>query len=212
MTARPASTGDPRPVIRPLILRQPTLGAVMAGRCTVLRRQARGALAAIQPGDLLWIREPFRLDRKWDRFSPTAADMLGARCYHAERLPDPAAFLDNDQPPGVDAPLGAERPARNLLRVWHRHHCLVTAIRTERLRDVTNAEIEAAGFATRAEFARDWNRGAAISGPVDRLGLGWSANPPVIVLGLLYVPAPVPTFAHRSDRAEKITPVREAAA
>lgn len=196
-----------RPLIRPLTLRQPTLGAVMAGRCTALRREARGARCALQPGDLLWIREPFRLARQWDTFSPTAAELLGARCYYAEALPGADAFLESDQPPGVDAPLGKERFARNLLRVWHRHHCVVTAVRSERLRDVTNAEIAAAGFASRADFAHDWNSGAAVNGWVDRSGMGWSANPAVVVISLRYVAEALPDLKVRPS-----TRVEEAAA
>lgn len=186
------------PVIRPLTLRQPVLGAVMAGRCTAIRRLARGAFGAIEPGDLLWIREPFRLARKWDKFSPTSAELLGARCYFAADLPPADAFLETDQPAGVDAPLGAERMARNLLRTWHRHHCLVTDVGRERLKDVTNAEIEAAGYATRADFARDWNRGAQVnSGRAEGSAIHWNANPAVVVIGLRYVAAPVPALKVR---------------
>lgn len=187
-----------RPAIRPLTLRQPVLGAIMAGHCTAIRRLARGVFGAVQPGDLLWIREPFRLAREWDRFSPTAAEMLGARCHFAANLPPPDAFLETDQPPGVETPLGAERMARTLLRVWHRHHCEVTSVSTERLKDITNAEIEAAGYLSRADFARDWNRGAQVNtGRAIGTALHWSANPAVAVMGLRYVAAPIPEIKVR---------------
>lgn len=190
-----------RPLIRPLTLRQPVLGAVMAGRCTVIRRLARGAFGAIEPGDLLWIREPYRLGRQWDKFSPTSAELLGARCYFAAELPPADAFLETDQPAGVDAPLGAERMARNLLRVWHRHHCIVTSVGRERLKDVANAEIEAAGYASRAEFAHDWNKGAQVnSGRTEGSAIHWNANPAVIVLTLRYVAAPIPELKVRPGR------------
>lgn len=170
----------------------------MAGRCTALRRLARGAFGAIEPGDRLWIREPFRLAREWDNFSPTSAELLGARCYYSDLLPPADAFLETDQPPGVDRPLGKERMARNLLRVWHRHHCVVTDVRRERLKDVTNAEIEAAGYATRAEFAHDWNKGAQVnSGRAQGSAIHWNANPAVVVIGLRYVAAPVPELKVR---------------
>lgn len=188
------------PLTQPLTLRQPTLGAVTSGICTAIRRLARGPYGALEPGDRLWIREPFRLARRWDKFSPTAAEMLGARCYLSSELPPADAFLETDQPEGVDQPLGKERYARNLLRVWHRHHCLVTEVRRERLKDVTNAEILAAGFASRAEFVRDWNNAVQVAGDNGQGALHWNANPIVVVLGLRYVAEPVAALKVRPRR------------
>ncbi len=182
---------------RPVTLRQPTLAAVMAGRCTTIRRPLRGIYGAVAAGDLLWVREPFRLARQWDKFAPSSAERFGARCYFDADLVGEAA--------GVAAQLGPTRFARNLLRVWHRQHLVVTSVERRPLKDIRNAEIEAAGYRHRARFIEDWNCGVAIGG-----GLTWSTNPEVAVIHFRHVPGPAPGLDTRPG-SEREAAMREPA-
>jgi prophage regulatory protein len=68
-------------------------------------------LRNLAAGDLLWIREPFRMRSKFAGMAPTSADRLGARAFFATELN--AALIDAEE-------LGPQLPARSLPKAWHR--------------------------------------------------------------------------------------------
>lgn len=167
---------------RPINLRHPALANIMKGRCTSLHRplkegRNRHALAVLEQGDLLWIREPFHMKAKFNHLSPSAADRLGARPFFPGwRI----GADDRDE-------LGKQWPARTLPRCFHRHHLRIAAIAQARLKDITNAEIRAEGFADRKAYAAAWNANASTWG-----GLTYAANPTVLRIAFTYCPDPVP--------------------
>lgn len=166
---------------RPVTLIAPAIGALIAGALKRLRRPAEGLLDAIRPGDRLWIREQFYLPRTFDRVAPTRAAELGATPVFAH---DRA-----DLPGWACADLGPRRFARSMPKVWHRHHLIVTAVATDRLQAITDAEIEAEGHASREQFTAAWDAGLTLSGGPNRR---WAADPHVLVIDFRHVAGPLP--------------------
>ena len=152
------------------------LRAVRAIPVAELRRPHAAKIAVLQPGDLLWIAEPFHLPRRFDAIAPTQALKLGAK---------PTFVSDATLAPEI----GRRRFARELPRVWHRQHLVVQSVRTECLHDIDDAAIAAAGFLTREGFARAWDAGVADFSPLAR----WRENPAIVVLTVAHVAAPLPS-------------------
>lgn len=184
----------------PLALTEPVLAAVIAGRCTRLRRPLGATMRRLAVGDRLWVREPFHLSAKFDGLSPTAALGFSAMVMFAADLDAaPDRFPDRTG-------LGKRRMARELPRAAHRQHLVLVQIHTERLQAITQAEIEAAGFPTRAAFAAAWDRNLAFfrAGPsVPRVRgqharprelppEAWPNDPDVLVLTFVRVAQPLP--------------------
>jgi hypothetical protein len=187
MTGAQAAAGDSaQGVIRPIAILRPTVRNVASGKCTRLRRVANGALGKLEPGDRLWLREAFYLNALFDDVSPhQAAD--------AHAWPR----FERDLPPGPNPMgLGKHRGARLLLRAWHRAHLVVVAVERQRLQDITDAEIVADGFASRAAWAQAWDRG------VDWFSKGraWAGNPEVVVFDFRFVAEPLPALPPKPKR------------
>jgi len=162
----------------PLAILEPTLSAVISGRCTRLRRIADGALGKLQPGDRLWVREAYYLQAAFDSYKPTTALSRGAEpifLYDHRRTPCPAGT-------------GKKRDARSLCREWHRRHLVIEAVETIRLQAIADADIVAEGFRSQADWIGAWNRGGTICGR----GRSWADNPIVIVFDFRHVGSPVP--------------------
>ncbi|MGB7407187.1 MAG: hypothetical protein WA908_01665 [Pontixanthobacter sp.] len=173
---------------RPINLRHPTLGNIMSGRCTVLHRpfntnRNTHALSTLQPGDALWIREPFHFFSRYNGMSLTTVDNLGGRAFFPVA---PAGADDRDD-------WGPQRPARTLPKALHRHHLRIATIVEARLHDIKNAEIRDEGFRDRKVYAAEWNRIAATWG-----GLTYAANPTVLRIAFDYVPKPLPSEPYSS--------------
>jgi hypothetical protein len=177
---------------KPIALLEPVLGNVMAGTCRRLRRAAGGTLDAIQPGDRLWIRELYHLNARFDALRPSAAVREGAWPAFAHE------FWRKPKPAG----LGKRRMARELLREWHRHHLLVTAVERQRLQDITAAEAAAEGYRTRHFWAIEWDRNAFVHYARNR----WEDNPAVVVFDFEYVAAPLPAVPKPAPRPRVRTP------
>ena len=71
--------------ISPITIREPTIAALIDGRCTRLWR-APGQISAARPGDRLWVREPYHLAEEFDFYAPTVAITRGATPYFAADL------------------------------------------------------------------------------------------------------------------------------
>jgi hypothetical protein len=172
-------------VIRPLTLREPAIGAFNAGALTRIRRPLPGVYAKAQPGDLLWIREPFHLAAKFDGLSPTAAHGFLARpIFAADLAAAPERFPDRQG-------LGKRRHARELLRAWHRQHARVVAVEQQKLQALTDEEARAEGFRDRAAWSADWDRSIRQFSSEGDTRL-WQFDPTVLVLTLERVAAPLP--------------------
>ncbi|MFC3097340.1 hypothetical protein [Alteraurantiacibacter palmitatis] len=135
-------------------------------------RPANGVYADLAEQDLLWIREPFRLPRRFDHLSPTAAERMGAV---------PAFVADLDPRGQYSATLGRKWPARNLLRCWHRQHAIVMGVKRVRLQDLTEEEARGEGFVTRGAWAATWDKQRKSFGYRDL----WKSNPVVLRIWLL---------------------------
>lgn len=167
---------------QPLTLREPTLQRFISGDCTRFRRPAGGIYSSLEPGQKLWIREPYYLKREYDRFSPTAADTLGARPYFATDIgPGEVERLQ----------LGYRRFARNLLRCWYRQHAVVETIEQQRVQDITLAEAQAEGFPTVEAWAERWDLDTNSFGRPRR----FADNPTVLVLTLRRIEGTLPAEA-----------------
>lgn len=170
-------------IVRPISIRQPQLGKLLSGELTSLRRPLSAITQRLGPGDVLWVREPFALVKKWDGLSPTAAARLGATPIFTRGCGQPLHGL-------LDA--GRLRFARELLRVWHRYHLKIAQVERQQLQSITQAELAAEGFKTRAAFIAAWNLGLAVS---SAKGNAWDENPLVAVIHFTAVAGPLPESA-----------------
>jgi hypothetical protein len=182
---------------RPFALLEPTLGNVMAGRCTRLCRVAAGSLGDLAPGGLLWLREAFHLNARFDGVSPTTALMHRAWPAYAHD------FWRKPVPEG----LGKRRSARELKREWHRAHLVVTAVARQPLQAITEAEARAEGYRDRFDFAVAWNTNNAVGLPIGRGGRAWEDDPEVIVFDVRFVAAALPPRPHPDPRPKAARPV-----
>lgn len=182
---------------RPINCLPDTVARIASGQLVALRRyvpaprgrpNTRSPFVGLAPGDLLWIREPFCLARKFDHLSPSAAIPLGARAFF------PAQPLPADQ----RDQLGKQWPARAMPRAFHRHHLRVTDLREEPLKTITSAEIAAEGFTDRRAFACTWNANARTWGsPL------YESDPTVLRIGFAYVAEPIPGFRAAECRSNR---------
>lgn len=167
----------------PVSILEPTIGAVMDGRCRQLWRPLGGMYAHCPIGDRLWVREAFYLSVEFERVAPTVAEMRGALPTFAADI-TPAAAAE----PGW---LGKRRMARMLPKVWHRQHLVVTGKDTRRLQSITEAEARAQGFEDMSAFAEAWDRMIQLSG----WGFEWAQAPLAVVLEFEHVLAALPREA-----------------
>lgn len=165
---------------RPISLREPQLPRLLAGTLTALRRPWTGLTRSLAPGQLLWVREPFVLDRKWDGLSPTSAAGLGAQ---------PQFVWSTDRPDPAILAAGRPRMARELLRAWHRQHLVLVSIERQRLQAISEQEIRAEGFVSRAGFIAAWDRNLSLAKADEHC---WNADPTVAVLHFIRVATPLP--------------------
>jgi hypothetical protein len=168
----------------PFTIRQPTTAAFKTGRPLRVRRLAEGMYARLTIGEAggqrLWIREPYRLKRKFNSLSPTAASGYDARPYFEEDLgPGDVETLE----------LGEKRHARCLLRDWHRWHAIVDEAVLQPLQDITLEEVRGEGFTSRAAWAARWD--GDITSFSRRDHRVWANNPTVLVLTLTPKLAPL---------------------
>ncbi|MGB3319639.1 MAG: hypothetical protein WBA75_11465 [Sphingopyxis granuli] len=169
---------------QPVSLREPEIGALVAGTMTVLVRPI-GRLAGMQPGDRLWVREPFHLPRAFAAEKPTRAAARGAvPIFVADHS---AAWLASRV-----AGMGRRCYAREMPRLWHRQHLVVGSIERIRLHDVAESDLRGAGWKTRAAFRARWDHDARFGGALTDQ-TAWRANPLVLRIEFERIAAPLPT-------------------
>lgn len=132
-----------------------------------------------QPGDRLWVRETYALHHAWDECAPCVAESV---------TPRPRVWHRADAPDAIDG-RGRWRSSIHMPRWASRITLEVTAVRVERLHDISEADAEAegvtaepsngladspVGLSAREAFADLW---ASINGPES-----WEARPWVWVV------------------------------
>ena len=165
----------------PITIAGPTIAPLVGGRVKRLRitPNARGELAEVDVGDLLWIREPFAFQAKWDDHTPTRAIEAGAVVHFTGTLARGGPAMLG---------LGKARGAQNLPLIGHRYHLQVIAVSIEPLQRTPEKDMRDEGYASRNAWVDAWDRSVSKYGP----GLTWSDNPdiPVIAIELHKRPAP----------------------
>lgn len=177
---------------QPVSIRQPEVGALVAGTMTVLIRPV-GRLATLRADDLLWVREPFHLPRAFAHHKPTVAAALGAA---------PEFTADHDQAwfARHAAELGPRRMAREMPKAWHRQHLRIAAIDRVQLHDVVDTELCAAGWTNRCAFEVRWDADAGLAGVSGSKSNCYAANPLVLRIAFARIARPIPGFDPDTDR------------
>lgn len=161
----------------------PQIHLINAGLLARLFRPAGGMLDTLQPGDLLWVREPFVLPAQFDHLAPTQAKMCGAKPLFAA-----GPVTGHLQP-------GRPRFARELLRVWHRQHLRIMATDRRPVQSITAAELADQGYALFANFAEAWDRNLSLTRSgrtrVARRHQSFSKNPEALVIDFERIAASV---------------------
>ena len=109
--------------IKPILFSTPMIKAILEGRKTMTRRAINGepgAVARYQPGDVLWVRETW-LEHK------------GTYIYKAEGKHEALDAL-------IGAPFFKWRPSIFMPAIVARILLRITAVRAERLKDITDED------------------------------------------------------------------------
>ncbi len=173
---------------QPVSIRQPEIDALVAGAMTLLIRPI-GRIANVEPGALLWVREPFHLPKASDIDKPTRAAAKGV---------EPVFVTDHSAgwfAHHIARQLGRRRKAREMPKVWHRQHLRVISIERLQLHDITDADLRAAGWRSRRAFERRWDEDARFSGERVNKTNYWAANPPVVRIQFERIASPLPAEA-----------------
>lgn len=168
--------------IRPISIVAPQVHLLNAGLLTRLFRPVGSVLSAVEPGDLLWVREPFVLAARYDTISPSQAERLGGAPVFTSDLDRKDRDLRKD---------GRTRNARELLRIWHRQHLRVTAVGRRPVQSLTLRDLQGQGYSLAESFAADWDRNLALVRSAAGAGR-WNENPEAIVLDFERIAGPVP--------------------
>lgn len=165
----------------PIAFTAPDVPSIRSGAITQFRRPG-SLLRTISAGDRLWLREPFHLLACYDGIAP--GDAVN---WHGATV---AAFAA-DAPLPPDPSRGRKRFAREMPRKLSRMHLVVTAVRRERLQEITDGDARAEGARDRIDFVGRWDRlqsgGRTISGDAAK----WADNPMVTVVSFRPVQEPL---------------------
>lgn len=165
---------------RPISFTLPLIRRLRAGAVSQLRRPA-GIFDRCQPGERLWIREPFRFDAAFDRLAPTQI---------LRQFPSADIHFDADGDPSTR--FGVRRFARVLPRAAHRSHLVIRSMRQARLRDLTEADCQAEGYPDCVAFAAAWDaHNAPTKHSITGDRVSWADNPRVVVIAFDRVEVPI---------------------
>ncbi len=114
---------DREPVVGPVLFSADMVRSLRARRKTVTRRLATSPLRKRYAGDLLYVREAFRVAGSLDDIKPSKIAPMLIKYYEADGIEDPKA--------------GKLRPAMFMPRKYSRLMLEVINIRTEPLQDIT---------------------------------------------------------------------------
>lgn len=189
--------------IRPIHFSPPMVRAILDGKKTQTRRLGTSVMSSrIQTGDVLWVREGYRLEKRFDGFDgPLRAQKTEtsplAHVYEADILGE-----------RLDARWGKLRGARTMMKAMSRLVLTATAVRREALQDITEADAEREGMdppyfgdgdppfeepgqmiSRRMQYRNLWNR----LNPETP----WASNPEVIVIDFNVVHGNILQIAER---------------
>lgn len=171
--------------VQPISIRQPEIGALVHGDMTVLVRPI-GRLATLRTGDLLWVREPFYVPKRFAHLRPTAA------AAHDDCRP---LFLADEKPDYFahhHANYGQRRNARELPKLWHRQHLRLASVDRVQLHDIAAIDLQSAGWKSRDAFEIRWDQDAGFSGAGADPENFYAANPPILRIEFERIPTPLP--------------------
>lgn len=149
-------------------------GLIAIGELAVTRRLPTATVKRIEPGCLLWIREPFHLPN-------TAAELSPSQYVSNRHHSSAQTFVHYAADGPAPGSYGTMRFARSMPRELSRLVLTVSAIRFERLQAIDDQAAQDACFRDRAAFAAAWDEmvGKGIrTGDADR----WDGNPTVAVV------------------------------
>jgi len=166
--------------IRPIIFSAPMVRALIEGRKHQTRRLAQtpsgrnAAWVNAEPGDLLYVRENWKPHSLYQNVLP---------CH----MPRSKIFFAADN---AYAPQGRWRPSIHMPRWASRFTLEVTAVRLQRLQDITEADAKGEGV---YGSDRDWSAGGGCDGtdPIQAFAAlwwkihgirSWNDNPAVVAL------------------------------
>lgn len=138
-------------------------------------------------GDLVYMREAWRTEKRFDRWPPRDLPGYATIEYLAEApVPSYALWQPGKYRPGMFLP-------KRFARIW----CKITDVRAERVQDITEEDCIAEGIPASnmwAVYARFMDLWDSLN---KKRGYGWDANPAVFAYGLQRVEKPVGTAAER---------------
>lgn len=159
---------------RPIIFSAPMVRAILAGRKTMTRRLATSPLRKCEPGDMLWVRESFKL-------ADSGMDPRGEHLiYNADGAHGYAVSSSRFVKVKMKSISSIHMPR------WASRITLeVTGARVERLQDISEEDVAAEGvdpycMTARGAFFALWN---SLHGPAS-----WEANPSVVCVSFKRIP------------------------
>lgn len=170
----------------PIIFSEPMVQALLSGRKTMTRRLATSPLRKVQAGDRLWVRETWQLHSRATDLACVVyrASINGSWTEAHEMVPVAKLVGKRVQPRPFQ--MGWRSPL-HLFRDLSRLTLLVTATKTERLQDITDADATAEGAQGRGGNGHTFADSSPRNGFADiwrslHGAESWDANPEVIAL------------------------------
>lgn len=167
--------------IRPIIFSAEMVRALLEGRKTQTRRLATSYLRKCEAGDLLYVREHWRVGKHWDDTPPRAIHPVIIEHGEIVYIADATA----------NELRGKHRQGMHMPRWASRLTLRVTDVRTEGVSSISEHDAEAEG--ARAAFTTPW--GDVVGQPRyqygfcelwnslhDKPGERWSDNPQIVAL------------------------------
>lgn len=161
--------------IRPIIFSAEMVRALLDGRKTQTRRLATSYLRKCEAGDLLYVREHWRVGKHWDDTPPRAIDPIIVEHGEVVYIADATA----------NELRGKHRQGMHMPRWASRLTLRVTDVRFQSLRDISSADIWAEGTPSYCSnrlggpFTR-WKR--LWNGLHTKPGERWEDNPQIVAL------------------------------
>lgn len=169
------ATGDDRSGIQAISLAADQARLILQGQATQIRMRPAAMADRIEPGTLVWLREPYAFAQEADRFAPTVW-IAGSQWPKSSLV----HFLADGPKP---AEFGITRFARTLPRDLSRAFIHVSEVETAPVQRWTDQDQAALGM-SREDFIAAWGQAAraVASFGGDPSGLRWADNPDVRII------------------------------
>jgi len=169
------ATGDDRSGIQAISLAADQARLILQGQATQIRMRPAAMADRIEPGTLVWLREPYAFAQEADRFAPNVW-IAGSQWPKSSLV----HFLADGPKP---AEFGITRFARTLPRDLSRAFIHVSEVETAPVQRWTDQDQAALGM-SREDFIAAWGQAAraVASFGGDPSGLRWADNPDVRII------------------------------